>query len=109
MLYLKPDFPLEDHLSAFNYKQLQGFFSHCSNFNFVDDIFVRRDKGNYLLSAIKKQLEHDKIKFCDLNVDLQIVTLKNLLASFVFFIYAFGHHYNSSDCMILKEKVIDKE
>ena len=108
ILLLKPDFPLEDHLSAFNNKQIQGFFNHCSQFNYVDDVFVRRDSNGFLLTSIKKILKHEKLKFSDLNVDLQIVTLKNLLASFIFLIYSFGHHYNSQDCLTLKEKVMDR-
>jgi hypothetical protein len=106
-MMLKPDFPLEDHISAFNYKQLQGFFGYCSQFNFVEDVYVRRDKGNHLLANIKQLVVQDKLKFEDLNMDVGIVTLKNLLASFIFLSYAFGHHYSNEDCLTLKSKVMD--
>lgn len=37
-----------------------------------------------------------------------MVTLKNMLAGFIFMIYAFGHHYTNEDCLVLKRKVIDQ-
>jgi len=75
----------------------------------VEDIFVRRDKSGHLLSSIKKLLQYQpKIKFSELNVELQMVTLRNILAGFIFVTYAFGHHYTREDCLALKSKVIDQ-
>lgn len=37
-----------------------------------------------------------------------IVTLKTVLANFIFLIHAFGQHYTLEDCLALKVSVIDK-
>jgi len=37
-----------------------------------------------------------------------MVTLRNILAGFIFVTYAFGHHYTREDCLALKSKVIDQ-
>jgi len=91
---LKPDFPLEDHLSGFSHKQLVNFFNFAADFNLVEDAFVRRDKRNCLLATIKRLIETgNKLKFSDLPIDSSLVALKQQLAGFIFFIFSFEHHY----------------
>jgi hypothetical protein len=92
VMLLRPDFPLEDHLAAFSNKQLAGFFTYCASFNFVEDIYIRRDKRNWVLAHIRKLLADSKLKFADLNMELPSVTLKLFLGGFVFLIYAFEQH-----------------
>jgi hypothetical protein len=64
-ILLKPEFPLEDHVSAFSYKELVAFFSYCSDFNMVEDLFVRREKKNWILNNIKKFVENGKLKYAN--------------------------------------------
>jgi len=63
---LKPDFPFEDHISAFSHKQLVTFFSFVSDFNLVEDTYVRREKKTWILNSIKKLMNSGKLKYNDL-------------------------------------------
>jgi hypothetical protein len=56
LVLLSPDFPLEDHIAAFNHRELNGFFIFCSSFNLVEDIYLRRDKISWVLNQIKKMI-----------------------------------------------------
>lgn len=109
ILLLRPQFPLEDHIAAFNHRELTGFFLFASSFNLVEDIYSRRAKNNGVLSLCQKMISESKFKFSELSMDNNTVTLKNMLAGYIFVMHAFGHHYTSADCLALKQAVIDQD
>ena len=82
------------------------FFNYCSHFNLVEDLYIRRDKKNWIISNIKKSMGNGKLKFSDLGLESALVTLKEQLANYIFFLFSFEHHYSYDDCVKLIKRVI---
>jgi hypothetical protein len=72
----------------------------------VEDLYVRREKKNWILGNIRKLTGGGKLKFSDLGLDPALVALKQQLASYVFFLAAFEHHYSFEDCICLTSRVV---
>lgn len=78
-----------------------------SQFNLVEDLFVRREKKQWVLSNIRRLIGNGgKLKFADLALDPILLTLKQQLAGYIFFLGAFEHHYTFDDCSALLGRVV---
>jgi hypothetical protein len=101
LLYLKPD-----HISAFSHRELVTFFNYCSHFNLIEDLFLRREKKSWILANMKRFIANGKLKFSDLSLEPSVVALKEQLANYIFFLFAFEHHYTYDDCTKLIHRVV---